>query len=333
MKPSINSLFNFKKFKDFIQTPFSRGHFLKLLGLFSLTALFTTKTTGSLMARNSKAISPRRGKKIITPVPLAVVQGKDPVINTRKAVDLLGGMDKFVRSGDTVVIKPNIGWNRAPEYAANTNPLVVATLVAMAKEAGAKRVRVFDNTCNDPRMCYDHSGIKEAVKKSGGMIYHVSELKWRPGRFPAGAAMTDWLMYQDAVECDTFINVPVAKHHGLSKLTLSIKNLMGVCGGRRGAMHWNLDEKLAEVLAFIRPELTVVDGTRILLRHGPTGGNLEDVAQRDTIIASHDPVLADAYATTLFGMKPEDIGYIQASAKAGLGSMDIHQPGIRKIQA
>ncbi len=333
MKPNLDAFFHPKKFKAFFKAPFSRRHFLKLLGLFSLTALFTTKTTTKLMARNSKAVGPRPGKKIATAVPLAVVQGKNPAANTRKAVELLGGMDKFVHSGDTVVIKPNIGWNRAPQYAANTNPLVLATLVTMAKDAGAKRVRVFDNTCNDARMCYDNSGIQEAVKKSGGMIYHVRDIKWRPGRFPAGAAMKDWLMYQDAVECDTFINVPVAKHHGLSKLSLSIKNLMGVCGGRRGAMHWNLDEKLAEVLGFIRPELTVVDATRILLRHGPTGGNLEDVEHRDTIIASHDPVLADAYATTLFGLKPGDIGYIVASAKAGLGSMDIQQPGIRTTKA
>jgi len=141
--------------------------------------------------------------------------------------------------------------------------------------------------------------------------------------------MGDWPVFRDAVECDCFINVPVAKNHGLTTLTLSMKNLMGVCGGRRGSIHWDIDKKLTEITGFINPNLTVIDAYRILLRNGPTGGNLEDVAKKNTVIASADPVLADAYAATLFGLRPADIGSIAEGAKRGLGRMDIHNTNIQ----
>jgi uncharacterized protein (DUF362 family) len=194
-------------------------------------------------------------------------------------------------------------------------------------------VKVFDNTCADARRTYRNSGIEDAVKKAGGLIYHISDWKFYPGSFPQGSIMQDWPLFRDAVMCDCFINVPVAKHHSLSRLTLSMKNFMGICGGDRGEIHRNIDRRLVELTAFMKPELTIVDAWRILLRHGPTGGKLSDVEEKRTIIASADPVMADAYAATLFGIEPNEIGAIRLGAEAGLGRMDFKRARMKEITA
>jgi uncharacterized protein (DUF362 family) len=316
----------------FCSRPFSRKGFLQLLGA-GAGALLANRLTRKAWAKTATVLPPRSARPAATDCHLAVVTGEEPGAMTRKAVETLGGMARFVKSGDVVVVKPNIGWDRTPEQAGNTHPEVVAALVTMAKEAGARVVKVFDNTCNDARRTYANSGIQEAVKKAGGLIFYVSDWKFYPGQFPEKSAMADWPIFRDAVECDCFINVPVAKHHGLTGLTLSMKNLMGVCGGTRGQMHWNIDQKLAELTAYIKPNLTVIDAYRVLLRHGPTGGDLGDVRKLGVVVAGTDPVLADAYAATLLERKPEDIGYIRAAAGMKLGSMDLKQAHIRKVAA
>ncbi len=321
------------KLAEVLKARFSRGSFLKFaavtFGSLAVPPMFKRK--GLLHAATT--LDPRPKKNIATACALAVANHADPAAGTRAAVNALGGMKLFVKKGDTVVVKPNIGWDRAPEFAANTNPAVVETLVRMCFESGAKVVKVFDYTCNDSRRTYANSGIAAAAKKAGADVYFVDDWKFFPGKFPAGAMMADWPIYRDAVACDCFINVPVAKHHRLTDVTLSIKNLMGVCGSGRGQMHQDIAPKLAEVLAFMRPELTVIDACRILLRNGPTGGSVGDVKKMDTFIASADPVLADAYAATLFGHKPGDIGYIKAAADKGLGSLDLKAANIKKVTA
>jgi uncharacterized protein (DUF362 family) len=288
-------------------------------------------TAAGAATSSDRKLAPRSKRTVHTSCDLAVVKGNSPAAITRKAVEALGGMEKFVRRGDIVVIKPNIGWDRTPEYAATTNPEVVSELVKLCFAAGAKRVKVFDRTCNTAAMCYAHSGIAGAVRKAGGDIYHIIESKFVPGRFPDGSAMESWPIYRDAVECDCFINVPIAKDHGLSRLTLSMKNLMGVCGGSRGVIHWNIDRKLPELTKFINPDLTVIDAYRILLRNGPSGGNLRDVKKMKTVIAGTDPVLADSYAATLFDMDPKEIGHIRQGETYGLGTTDIAKAAIKKI--
>ncbi len=282
-------------------------------------------------AGQKKQLMPRSKRMPKTLCDLAVVKGESPALITRKAIEALGGMGRFVRKGDIVVVKPNIGWDRAPEYAATTNPEVTAELVRLCLGAGARKVKVFDNTCNHAAMCYKTSRIAEAVTKAGGHISYIANSKFFPGQFPAGSAMEDWPIYLDAAECDCFINVPVAKHHSLSGLTLSMKNLMGVCGGTRGMIHWNMDKKLPELTKFINPDLTIIDAYRILLRHGPTGGSLEDVKTTKTIIAATDPVLADSYAATLFNVNPKEIGHIHNAEKFGLGTTNIAKANIQKI--
>lgn len=320
------------KFRDLLLTACSRRQFLKLLAAGLAALAISGRSARKALAKTGVTLAPRPGRKIMTDCPLAAVTGRDPERITRAAVDALGGIRRFVAPGAVVVVKPNIGWDRTPEQAANTHPAVVGALVAMCREAGAKVVKVFDNTCNDARRTYASSGIADAARKAGGLVFYVSDWKFVPARFPAGSLMQDWPIYRDAVECDCFINVPVAKHHGLSGLTLSMKNLMGVCGGLRGRMHWDLDRKLVELTDFIRPDLTVIDAYRILLRNGPTGGDLEDVRLAQTVLASPDPVLADAYAATLFQMAPEAVGYVRLGAQRGLGSLDVKQAGIRRLR-
>lgn len=254
-----------------------------------------------------------------------------------KAVtEALGGMGQFVSSGDTVVIKPNIGWDRTVEQGANSHPLVVRCLAEMALDSGAKKVKVFDHTCNEKRRCYASSGIQDALKDIGDSrvrVDHIDRRKFVPVDIKKGKSLTRWDIYRDALEADCYINVPVAKHHGLSRLTLGLKNSMGVIGGSRGSLHHDLGQKLADLATVVRPDLTVIDATRILLRNGPQGGRMQDVKVTDTIIATRDPVAADAYATLLFGLQPEEIDSTVAAHRMGLGEIDPAGMMIRKIQA
>lgn len=310
----------------------NRGGFLKVLLAALAYAVFSSgRGKDALFAAGDK-LKPRNRRESTTDFDMAVVKGDDPAGNTRKAVEALGGMGRFVREGDIVVVKPNIGWDRTPEQAGNTNPEVVAELIKLCYEAGAKKVKVFDHPCNNSELTYRHSGIAGAVKKAKGKISYINEWDYLPAEFPdEGYLMNGWPIHRDAATCDCFINVPVAKHHNLTELTLSLKNLMGVCGGRRGEIHTRISRKLVELAEFVKPDLTVIDATRILLRNGPTGGNLEDVAKKDIVIASADPVLADAYATTLFGLQPEAIGSTKAAAEKGLGNMNYLVAKVKKI--
>jgi uncharacterized protein (DUF362 family) len=265
---------------------------------------------------------------------VAVATGKDYAAITTKAIAALGGIGAFVKAGDKVVVKPNIGWDRAPEQAANTHPIVVKTLVELALKAGAKKVMVFDRPCNDARRCYNNSGILaavESIKDPRATCTYVANEDFIPVQIKNGVVIQEWDLYRDAVECDCYINAPIAKHHGLAKLTMGLKNIMGICGGTRGKIHQQIGEKLADLNMAVRSKLTVIDATRILLRNGPQGGRLEDVKVLDTLIASADPVAADAYAATLFEMKPEQIDAVVAAHKRGLGEMDLAKINVVRV--
>jgi uncharacterized protein (DUF362 family) len=261
-------------------------------------------------------------------------KGKDYYALVAQVLEPLGTISKFVTTGDRVVIKPNMAWDRNPAQAANTHPQVVKALVELSLDAGAGKVMVFDRTCNEERRCYVNSGIQDAmatVKDSRLKYYHPDSRKFVPVDIKRGKAIRRLEIYKDALEADTYINVPVAKHHSLSRLTLGLKNSMGVLGGNRGQMHQNIGQKLADLATVVKPKLTVIDATRILLRNGPQGGDIDDVKILDTVIASADPVACDAYATTLFDLQPEEISSTVAAYKLGLGEMDLAK--MRIIQA
>jgi uncharacterized protein (DUF362 family) len=265
---------------------------------------------------------------------LSVAKGVDYPALVTKVLEPLGGMNQFIKPGDRVVVKPNIGWDRSPEQAANTHPQVVQAVVRQALAAGASKVQVFDRTCNEQRRCYANSGIEQAIRElndNRAVIEHIDQRKFVPVEIAKGKALTRWEIYKDALDCDCYINLPVAKHHGLSRLTLGIKNSMGVIGGNRGSLHHDLGQSLADLATVIKPKLTLIDATRILLNNGPQGGNLADVRRMDTLIASADPVAADAYATTLFELRPDTIDSTVAAYRMGLGEMDLEK--IRVVTA
>jgi uncharacterized protein (DUF362 family) len=260
---------------------------------------------------------------------MTVVKGAPIGTNVRTAIAKLGGMRRFVSSGADVVIKPNICAARTPGYAATTNPTVVATLVRLALGAGASRVRVMDNPISvAATSAYTTSGIKSAVQKAGGAMQIMSGTRYRD--YYVGSLLGNHPLYRDLLECDVLINVPIAKQHGATGLTLAGKNMMGATNDR-GTMHTKgLSRSIAEVNRKLKPNLTVIDAIRILVAHGPTGGNLADVRRKDTVIASRDWVAADAYATRLFGKTPGYVPYIRTAHQMGLGENDLSKLTIKK---
>ena len=247
-------------------------------------------------------------------------QGTDPQALTRRAIDALGGMKRFISRGDVVVVKPNIGWDRMPIHAANTNPDVVATVVQMAFEAGAKKVVVTDASCNDPNRCFQRSGIWRSAYKLGAEVIIPAEHRFRTMRLN-GDVLDEWPVYTPLVQADKVINVPVAKHHNLAKYTGAMKNWYGSLGGRRNRLHQNIDVSVADLATFMRPTLVVVDATRVLIRNGPQGGNIDDTREMNTVIATVDQVAADSYGTGLIGQKRENVPYLKMGHERGLGTM------------
>ncbi len=257
---------------------------------------------------------------------LAVRTDPDIPRLVRETVQALGGMQRFVKPGETVIVKPNIGWDRTMAQAANTHPLVVRTTVELCLEAGAAKVWVFDNSANDPRRCYINSGIKpevEGITSDRVTIEYMNPRGYRDIDIRDGVGISRWFFYRRALEADRFINLPIAKHHSHTVLTLGMKNIMGVIGGERGVLHRKMADCLVDINSVIRSDLTIVDATRILLRNGPQGGRIEDVQTLNTLIASPDIIAADSYAATLFNLSPQDVPAIVAGAKRGLGVMDL----------
>ena len=262
---------------------------------------------------------------------LAVVTDGSPVEMTRRTLDILGGMKRFVSKGDIVVVKPNIGWDRNPEQAATTNPEVVAEVIKLCFEAGAKKVKVFDRPCNVASRCYNRSGIKQAASDAGAEVSFVVDSGFVKTKFPEGMELKSWWLYKPALDADVLINVPIAKHHGLTRVTLGMKNLMGIMGGNRGEVHWKIDQKLADLTYYVKPQLTILDAVRILVRNGPQGGNLKDVKTMNTIIAGEKIATVDAYGATLFGIKPADLEFVKMANRLGLGEIDLDKVRIKKV--
>jgi uncharacterized protein (DUF362 family) len=258
--------------------------------------------------------------------------GNQPEVLVNRAIAALGGIERFVKPGNDVIIKPNICIAYYTyEYAATTNPWVVGALVKLCKGAGASRVRVIDYPFGGtPDQAYAHSGIEEQVKAAGGEMEVPARMKFVKTAIPDGKDIKDWPIYEDVLKADVVINVPIAKQHSLSRLTLGMKNLMGVVQDREG-LHWHLGQRLADLTSRVKPALTVVDAVRILMENGPTGGSLDYVKKLDTVIATPDIVAADTYAASLFGVKPEELEYIPAGVKMGLGISDLSSVKLEEI--
>lgn len=253
---------------------------------------------------------------------LTVAQGEEPEALARQAVGAMGGMRRFVRRGDVVVIKPNIAWDRTPEQAANTNPQLVAEIVRLCQEAGARKVMVSDVSCNDPRRCFERSGIAAAARAAGAEVVLPEERRFKEVDL-RGDVLTTWPVLEHFLAADKMINVPIAKHHSLTEVTLGMKNWYGILGGPRHRLHQRIQESLVDLADFMRPTLTILDAYRVLLRNGPTGGNVSDVALKKTVIASTDPVALDAYAAKAFwDLEVDRLPYLRMAQARGLGRTD-----------
>jgi uncharacterized protein (DUF362 family) len=251
---------------------------------------------------------------------MAVIRGEDPAQLARQAIEELGGIKRFVSRADIVVIKPNIGWDRTPEQAANTNPLIVAEIVRQCWNAGAKKVIVTDVSCNEPRRCFQRSGIADAAQREGAEVILPDLARFKDVNLQ-GEVLREWPVFDAFLNADKIINVPIAKHHSLTGTTLGMKNWYGILGGPRHQLHQRINESLVDLADFVRPTLTIIDCYRVLMRNGPTGGNLEDVALKKTVLAGTDPIALDAYAAKAYwNLDVSALPYLQMAAQRGLGT-------------
>lgn len=275
--------------------------------------------------RPGQASPPRTVDRRIPPLPdrphLVVARNGDPRPLVRAAIDGLGGIRTFIERGDRVLIKPNIGWDRIPLLAANTNPVLVGAIVELCREAGAAQVIVGDVSCNDARRSYDRSGIARAAREAGADVLLPERSQLRQTTI-GGEVLSRWPVFAPVLECNKLINVPIVKNHTLAGYTGALKNWYGLLGGRRSRLHQNIHGSIADLACFARPTLTVIDALRVMHRNGPTGGDTSDTRRLDTVIASVDQVGADAYACRFIGLQPHELPYLAAAERRGAGRAD-----------
>ncbi len=264
---------------------------------------------------------------------LTAVMGGEPDVMFDKAIAAIGGMEKYIKKGQKVVVKPNIGWDSSPEKAADTNPILVKRIIEHCFQAGAKEVVVFDNTCDNWQRCYSNSGIEKAVKDAGGKLAPGNnESNYHPVKIAKGKKLKDAKEHELVLEADVFINVPVLKNHGGAQLTISMKNLMGIVWDR-GYWHKNdLQQCIADYASYRKPTLNIVDAYRAMKKNGPRGGSLSDVTLLKSLIISEDIVAADAAAAKLFGFEPKSVDHIRIAAEMGLGRIDLEKLKINRIK-
>jgi uncharacterized protein (DUF362 family) len=261
-----------------------------------------------------------------------MVKGKNPALMLEKALAVLGGIERFVAKGARVILKPNASWDRTPEQAANTNPELMGALTGLALKAGAREVIAFDHTIQEPRRCFARSGIGPAVTGAGGRIEFQGDRNFREVN-TGGAFIGTWPVMTTLFDADVFINVPVVKSHGISKLTAAMKNLYGVVGGKRGSLHRKIDESIAELAAFVRPTLVVLDAMSVMVQNGPTGGRAEDLTHPGMIVAGTDQVALDAFAATLIRLRPQEVGSVGLAHERGLGNMRYKEMRTESVEA
>ena len=266
------------------------------------------------------------------PYDLVAVKGGEPDVMFDQAIAALGGMKTFVKKGQKVVVKPNIGWDVGPQRAANTNPKLVTRVIQHCFQAGASEVSVFDHTCDDWRRCYSSSGLEAAAKSAGAKVVPGNaDSYYHDVTLSRGKIMKNARVHELILEADVFINMPVLKNHNSSKLTIAMKNLMGIVWDR-GFWHANnLHQCIADFAGYRAPDLNIVDAYAVMTRNGPRGVSDSDVVTMKAQLLSTDIVAVDAAAAKLAGQSPEDIGYITLAAAQGFGRKDLGALNIKRI--
>jgi uncharacterized protein (DUF362 family) len=308
--------------------PVTRRESLKKLlhisGGFAMSGLITWPAISPLSARAASK------KKRFIVEGIGRKQGYSVKELTKKVFDEAGGMKRFVSKGDVVVIKPNISWARRPELAAGTNPDVLRAVIELCQEAGAKKVRIADHTIHDARRCFAITGAGEVAKETGADLVYprsslMKEMKLQGNRLDV------WPVFTPLLEADKVINLPIAKHHRLSVLTLGMKNWIGGVGGSRRNLHQDINNSVVDLARFFKPTVTLIDAVRILTRNGPSGGSVSDVAVKNTLILSDDPVAADARAALLFNRDPKKLHFVRLAEKQGLGTADFSKLNQKQV--
>lgn len=300
--------------------PVNRRDILRAGGLSAAAIGTGVWLSGRSRKPEPPAVAAVRRNLSVGTVPALVVAegGEDPRVLVRRAVDQLGGIRRFIARNDVVALKPNIAWDRTPAQAANTNPEIVAEVVRLCMEAGARRVIVTDMSVNEPRRVFERSGIAAAARAEGAEVLLPEARLFREVDL-RGAVLDVWPVLQPFLEADKVINIPIAKHHSLTGVTLGMKNWYGILGGQRQRLHQRIHESLADLAAFLRPTLTVLDCWRVLLRNGPAGGSLNDVALKRTVVAATDPLAADAWAAkTFWNLEEASLPYLRLARQRGV---------------
>jgi uncharacterized protein (DUF362 family) len=307
-----------------------RRTFLKRAGLTALVG--AGFGAGALLTYDPKnPIKPRtiKGKKLpVYQVPVvagtprvAIARGTDAKANLHAALKALGGLEQFIKRGDRVVLKPNAAFDRTPEQGANCSPEVVGEVTRLCFKAGARTVTMAENTLFDPERCLQSSGIGAAVRQAGGRIHLPKKDSQYAEALIDGMVLDTWPVMKIFWQADKVINLPTAKHHRLARVSLGLKNWMGAIGGQRRKWHQKLSLTLADMAAALQPTLTVLDASRVLMRHGPTGGQLSDVKRGDTLIVGWDQVAVDNLALPLLDAALTEVPHLSQAARRGVGKL------------
>lgn len=263
---------------------------------------------------------------------LVAVRGGEPVDMYNRAIRELGGMERYVKQGQRVVVKPNAAWDTPPERAANTNPDLVGAIVKDCVNAGASVVYVFDHTCDNWEMAYKNSGIETAVKNAGGkMVPGNFERNYRDVSIPGAKRLTGAKVHEQILDADVFINVPVLKHHGSTSVTIAMKNLMGIVWDRRFWHRNDLHQCIADFCLFRKPDLNIVDGYLVMTQNGPKGTSTSDLTMMKSLLISSDIVAVDAASTLLLGTQPDEIGHLRIASEMNIGNINLGQLNIKRI--
>jgi uncharacterized protein (DUF362 family) len=250
-----------------------------------------------------------------------------------KAMGALGGMEAFVKKGQTVLVKPNIAWDSPPERGANSHPELVRRVVEMCLAAGAKSVSLFDNPCDQWQRTYARTGMEQVAKDTGATLVNgKDETLYRAVEIPNGKKLQKTKVHSLVLDSDVFINVPVLKHHGGTLMTACMKNLMGIVWDRGFYHRTDLHQCIADLLTFKKPTLNILDAYAPMVRNGPRGVSVDDLVVMRTLLVSTDIVAIDAAGAKLLDHQPSDIRHVTIAAGMKLGTMDLEQVDIRRFK-
>lgn len=271
-----------------------------------------------------------------TDIDIAVARG-DPAQAVTLVVNALGGIQRFVKSGQVVVLKPNMSFPNPPEWGSTTHPEVVKTVAQLCLDAGAKRVVVLDHPLRRPEVVMRRAGIAQACQDMPNVyVLALSEQKfYQKVEIPNGKELHKVEITKDVLQADVLINLPVAKSHMDTGVSFGMKNLMGLIWDRAYLHQFiDLNQGIADLSSVIKPDLIIMDATRPMTTAGPGGPG--KIVELDTIIAGTDPVAVDSYTVPIakwYGQQfsGQNVKYIKTAAAMNLGEIDISKLNVKSI--